>query len=300
MRQAAMQSERRGCWAARVPVSLLARLLALACVFAAIAAHAEHRPMLRATPAWSIVLHGGAGVSERRDMSPEREAAYREGLHAALDAGSAVLKAGGSAADAVQAAIELMEDNPLFNAGRGAVFTAQGRNELDAAIMSGDTLKAGAVAGVTRTRHPIALARAVMDHSAQVMLIGEGADAYSAAQGLEQVEPSFFFTEERWQQLESELRREGQPLPPRPAGVPRLNPRSSRWPRGRPQTIDSERWAWWRWIGPVIWPRAPRPAVSRPSAGGGSATRQLSVPVPTPPMPRARCPEPGPANILFA
>jgi len=203
-----------------VPVSLLARLLALACVFAAIAAHAEHRPMLRATPAWSIVLHGGAGVSERKDMSPEREAAYREGLHAALDAGSAVLKAGGSAADAVQAAIELMEDNPLFNAGRGAVFTAQGRNELDAAIMSGDTLKAGAVAGVTRTRHPIALARAVMDHSAQVMLIGEGADAFSAAQGLEQVEPSFFFTEERWQQLESELRREGQPVPPRPAGVP--------------------------------------------------------------------------------
>jgi beta-aspartyl-peptidase (threonine type) len=215
-----MQSEPGRYWAARVPVSLPARLLALASIFMAIAAHAEHRPVLRAAPAWSIVLHGGAGVSERKDMSPEREAAYRDGLRAALDAGSAVLKSGGSAADAVQAAIEMMEDNPLFNAGRGAVFTAQGRNELDAAIMSGDTLKAGAVAGVTRTRHPIALARAVMDHSAQVMLIGEGADAFSAAQGLEQVEPSFFFTEERWQQLESELRRQGQPVPPRPAGAP--------------------------------------------------------------------------------
>lgn len=180
--------------------------------------------MLRPALAWSIVLHGGAGVSERKDMSPAREAAYREGLRAALDAGSAVLKSGGSAADAVQAAIELMEDNPLFNAGRGSVFTAQGRNELDAAIMSGDTLKAGAVAGVTRTRHPIALARAVMDHSTQVMLVGEGADAFAAAQGLEQVEPSFFFSEERWQQLEAELRREGQPIPPRPAGAPPPQP----------------------------------------------------------------------------
>jgi len=198
-------------------------LAMLACACVATAAHSRHRDVLKA-PAWSIVLHGGAGVSERKDMSPAREAAYREGLRAALAAGSAVLKDGGSAIDAVQAAIELMEDNPLFNAGRGAVFTAQGRNELDAAIMAGDTLKAGAVAGVTRTRHPIALARAVMDHSAHVMLIGEGADAFAATQGLEQVDPSFFFTEERWQQLEAELRREGQPIPQRPAGAPAPQP----------------------------------------------------------------------------
>lgn len=190
--------------------------------FAAVAtaAHASHRDVVKTAPAWSIVLHGGAGVSDRKDISPAREAAYRDGLRAAVAAGSAVLKVGGSAVDAVQAAIELMEDNPLFNAGRGAVFTAQGRNELDAAIMEGDTLKAGAVAGVTRTRHPIALARAVMDHSTQVMLIGEGADAFAATQGLEQVEPSFFFTEERWQQLQAELRRQGQPIPQRPAGAP--------------------------------------------------------------------------------
>jgi L-asparaginase / beta-aspartyl-peptidase len=219
-RTAAMPNEpgSDGAGRARAPLPIL--LLVLASTFGSSAAPAAHHTVLKSAPAWSIVLHGGAGVSERKDMSPAREAAYREGLRAALDAGSAVLKSGGSAADAVQAAIELMEDNPLFNAGRGSVFTAQGRNELDAAIMSGDTLKAGAVAGVTRTRHPIALARAVMDHSTQVMLIGEGADAFAATQGLEQVEPSFFFTEERWQQLEVELRRQGLPIPPRPAGAP--------------------------------------------------------------------------------
>jgi L-asparaginase / beta-aspartyl-peptidase len=182
-------------------------------------ARAEHHGAMKSQPAWSIVLHGGAGVSDRKDMSPAREAEYREGLRTALAAGSAVLKSGGSALDAVQAATEVMEDNPLFNAGRGSVFTADGRNELDAAIMAGDTLKAGAVAGVTRTRHPIALARAVMERSNQVMLIGEGADAFAATQGLEQVPPSFFFTEERWQQLEAELRRQGLPIPQRPAGV---------------------------------------------------------------------------------
>jgi beta-aspartyl-peptidase (threonine type) len=130
------------------------------------------------------------------------------------------LKQGGSALDAVQAAIEVLEDDPLFNAGRGAVFTAEGRNELDAAIMDGSTLKAGAVAGVTRTRHPIALARAVMEHSPHVMLIGAGADAFAASQRLEQVDPSFFFTEPRWQALMAELTKQGLPIPPRPAGAP--------------------------------------------------------------------------------
>jgi beta-aspartyl-peptidase (threonine type) len=113
-----------------------------------------------------------------------------------------------------------MEDDPLFNAGRGAVFTADGKIELDAAIMDGATLKAGSVAGITRTRHPISLARAVMEKSPHVMLIGPGADTFAAENGLEQVEPSFFFTERRWQSLIRQLKQEGRPIPPRPAGVP--------------------------------------------------------------------------------
>ena len=122
--------------------------------------------------------------------------------------------------DAIEAAIKILEDNPLFNAGKGAVFTAEGKNELDAAIMDGATLKAGAVAGMTRTRHPISLARAVMEKSPHVMLIGAGADAFAAHVGLEQVDPSYFFTERRWQSLVKQLKKEGLPIPPRPAGAP--------------------------------------------------------------------------------
>ena len=130
-----------------------------------------------------------------------------------------MLDRGGSALDAVEAAIQILEDDPLFNAGRGAVFTAEGKNELDAAIMDGSNLKAGAVAGVTRTRHPISLARAVMEKSPHVMLIGAGADAFGARVGLEQVDPSFFFTERRWQSLVKQLQEGGPPMPPRPAGA---------------------------------------------------------------------------------
>ncbi|WP_312781068.1 isoaspartyl peptidase/L-asparaginase [Brevundimonas sp.] len=171
-------------------------------------------------PKWSLAIHGGAGVIERANLSPERDAAYRAGLQAALDAGSAVLAQGGSALDAVQAAVQAMEDNPLFNAGRGAVFTAAGKNELDAAVMNGVDRSAGAVAGLTRTRHPIAAARAVMERSPHVMLIGEGAETFAASVGLEQVEPGFFFTESRWQALLKALRDKGLPLPPRPQGAP--------------------------------------------------------------------------------
>tara|TARA_R110002051_G_scaffold60785_5_gene111555 strand:+ start:91 stop:1173 length:1083 start_codon:yes stop_codon:yes gene_type:complete len=170
-------------------------------------------------PAWSFAIHGGAGVIERANLSPEQDAAYRAALHRALEAGSAVLAAGGSSLDAVQAAIELMEDDPLFNAGRGAVFTAAGRNELDAAVMDGSDLTAGAVAGLTTTRHPIAAARAVMEQSPHVMLIGEGADSFAASVGLEQVDPAFFFTERRWRGLESALRTQNLPIPERPAGA---------------------------------------------------------------------------------
>ena len=171
-------------------------------------------------PRWSFAIHGGAGVIERASLSPEQDAAYRASLTRALEAGGAVLERGGSAMDAVQEAIELMEDDPLFNAGRGAVFTAAGRNELDSAVMNGADLTAGAVAGLTTTRHPIAAARAVMEQSPHVMLIGEGADTFAASVGLEQVEPSWFFTERRWQGLEKFLRDQNLPIPERPAGAP--------------------------------------------------------------------------------
>ncbi len=154
-------------------------------------------------PRWSLAIHGGAGIIDRGSLPPEKEAAYRDGLTAALRAGSAILEKGGPALDAVAAAVRVLEDNPLFNAGRGAVFTAEGKNELDAAIMDGKTQKAGAVAGVTRTRHPIDLARAVMDSSPHVMLTGAGADQFSVQRGLEQVDPAWFRTEARWQQLQA-------------------------------------------------------------------------------------------------
>ena len=173
-----------------------------------------------AAPQWSLAIHGGAGVIERASLTPEQDAAYRAALQGALDAGSAVLKSGGSALDAVQAAVQVMEDDPLFNAGRGAVFTAAGRNELDAAVMDGSDLTAGSVAGLTTTRHPVAAARAVMERSPHVMLIGPGADAFAASVGLEQVDPSFFFTERRWQGLVKAMTEAGQPIPERPAGAP--------------------------------------------------------------------------------
>ncbi|OHB39824.1 MAG: asparaginase [Phenylobacterium sp. RIFCSPHIGHO2_01_FULL_70_10] len=172
-----------------------------------------------AAPKWAIVVHGGAGVIERADLSAEQEAAYRAAMERVTRAGAEVLADGGSALDAIEAAIHLREDDPLFNSGRGAVFTAEGRNELDASIMDGATLSAGAVAGVTRTRHPISLARQVMTASPHVMLMGEGADTFSREQGLEQVEPGYFYTERRWRSLEKFLAEHGLPVPPKPQGA---------------------------------------------------------------------------------
>lgn len=169
---------------------------------------------------WAIVVHGGAGVIERSTMDAKTEAAYRAAMKQATEAGGKVLDGGGTSLDAIEAAIHILEDDPLFNSGRGAVFTADGKNELDSAIMDGATLNAGAVAGVTRTRHPISLARAVMEKSPHVMLVGSGADAFAAHVGLEQVDPSYFFTERRWQSLLKELKKEGLPIPARPAGAP--------------------------------------------------------------------------------
>lgn len=175
-------------------------------------------------PKWAIVVHGGAGVIERSQLTPEQEKAYRAAMTRVTEAGAKVLKDGGSAMDAIEATIHLLEDDPLFNSGRGAVFTAEGRNELDASIMDGKTMGAGAVAGVTRTRHPISLARAVMEQSPHVMLIGDGADAFSKAQGLEQVDPSYFFTERRWKSLENFLKANNLPIPAKPAGSDQPDP----------------------------------------------------------------------------
>ncbi len=152
--------------------------------------------------AWKLVIHGGAGIIERAMLSQADEREIRAALEHALDTGSAVLEAGGSALDAVEAAVRELEDNPHFNAGRGSVFTYQGTNELDAAIMDGATRDAGAVTGVSATRNPVSLARAVMEHSPHVMLSREGADQFSRERDLEQVGPEWFATVERRRQLD--------------------------------------------------------------------------------------------------
>jgi beta-aspartyl-peptidase (threonine type) len=175
-------------------------------------------------PTWAILVHGGAGVIERGQLSPAQEGAYRAALAQVVEAGAAVLDGGGSALDAVEAAIHLLEDDPLFNSGRGAVFTAEGRIELDASIMDGASLAAGAVAGVTRTRSPLSLARAVMEKSPHVMMMGAGADAFSESQGLEQVDPSYFATQRRWRSLENFLKAHDLPIPAKPRGLDQPDP----------------------------------------------------------------------------
>ncbi|MBU2047502.1 isoaspartyl peptidase/L-asparaginase family protein [Stenotrophomonas rhizophila] len=154
-----------------------------------------------------LVIHGGAGV-ERGDLSPAEEKAARAALQQALLKGHAALAAGKPALEAVTAAITVLEDDPTFNAGKGAVFTHDGRNELDASLMDGATLKAGAVAGVQRVRNPILLAEAVMQHSAHVMMVGQGAEAFASSQGIPLVDPSYFRTDKRWQQLQKALKEE--------------------------------------------------------------------------------------------
>jgi beta-aspartyl-peptidase (threonine type) len=151
---------------------------------------------------WKLVVHGGAGVLERQRSTPEQDRGIRASLDRALAAGADILASGGSALDAVERAACVLEDDPAFNAGRGAVFTYQGTNELDAAVMDGRSRDAGAVTGVSATRNPVSLARAVMEHSPHVFLSREGADQFSREQGLEQVGPEWFATAERRRQLE--------------------------------------------------------------------------------------------------
>jgi beta-aspartyl-peptidase (threonine type) len=154
---------------------------------------------------WTLVIHGGSGQIERTRTTPEVDRGVRDALGRALDAGAAILAGGGAALDAVEAAVQVLEDDPHFNAGRGAVFTHQGANELDAAIMDGEGRRAGAVAGVTATRHPVSLARAVMERSPHVFLARAGADAFAIEQGIEQVPPEWFAIPERRRQLDEML-----------------------------------------------------------------------------------------------
>ncbi|MBE9605235.1 isoaspartyl peptidase/L-asparaginase [Acetobacteraceae bacterium H6797] len=154
----------------------------------------------------TLVIHGGAGTITAQEMTPAKEAAYRAGLAAALEAGRAVLMGGGTAFAAVMAAVETLEDDPLFNAGRGATLTRNGTAELDASIMDGATGRAGAVAGVTRVRNPVKAAAAVMRATPHLLLIGPAADDFAAGQGLEMVEPAYFITPHRQAQLEEAIR----------------------------------------------------------------------------------------------
>ncbi len=162
-----------------------------------------------AMPRTALVIHGGAGYVARDSLSAQDERAARADLDAALDAGNAILVAGGSALDAVQAAVRVLEESPRFNAGKGAVFNADGGHELDASIMEGHTRRAGAVAGVSTVRSPIALARAVMDHSPHVMLAGGGAEAFADTRSdLERVPNTWFDTDKRRRQLEAAKQKE--------------------------------------------------------------------------------------------
>ena len=157
---------------------------------------------------WAIVIHGGAGGMTRENTAPEIDKEYRASLLVAMSTGKKILAEGGSALDAVEQTIRIMEDNPLFNAGKGAVFTHEGRNELDAAIMDGSNLAAGAVAGVTDIKNPITAARRVMTNSPHVMLAGAGASQFAKEQGLEIVPASYFYTEKRFHELEEILKKE--------------------------------------------------------------------------------------------
>jgi beta-aspartyl-peptidase (threonine type) len=195
-------------------VRILVLSLIMAVMFPAATTSAQNsdRPLV-------LVVHGGAGTITRASMTPEREREYRAALEASLRAGFAVLQKGGSSLDAVESAIRLMEDSPLFNAGKGAVFTHDGRNELDSSIMNGATRAAGAVAGVTIIKNPISAARAVMEKSKHVLMAGRGAELFATSVGLEVVDPSYFWTERRWKQLQELLLQEQKAAAPKSSSL---------------------------------------------------------------------------------
>ncbi|MDM1299443.1 isoaspartyl peptidase/L-asparaginase [Empedobacter falsenii] len=155
-----------------------------------------------------LVIHGGAGTILKKNMTPEKKKTYRDALAESLTKGYEVIKQGGESENAVIEAIKVMENSPLFNAGKGAVFTHEGKNELDASLMIGNTMQAGAVAGVTTIKNPILAAKAVLQNSTHVMMVGKGAEEFAQTQGLEIVDPSYFKTEERWNSLQKVLEKD--------------------------------------------------------------------------------------------
>lgn len=159
-------------------------------------------------PKLGFIIHGGAGVIKKGSLSPEKEKEYKDKLEEAVLAGYKALQTGKSSLDAVVIAIQILEDSPLFNAGKGAVFTNDGRNELDASIMNGKTMAAGSVAGLRHVKNPITLARSVMEKSPHVMMIGEGAEKFAREQKLEIVDEKYFWTQERWDALQKVLKEE--------------------------------------------------------------------------------------------
>ncbi len=199
--------------------TLLVGMVGLALLWPIGAGVADGQIAKPAAGKWAIAVHGGAGSGEWEHMPDAKEAAYHAALERALRAGAAVLDKDGAPLDAVEATLHVLEDDPLFNAGKGAVFNEHGENEMDASIMDGKTLNAGAVAGVHFTKNPISLARSVMEKTPYVMLAGPGADEYSKRTGLQQEPASYFWTAQRWKELGEVLEKSGRPMPPLPAGV---------------------------------------------------------------------------------
>ena len=188
----------------RYPLLLLLATLLCTCG-PATESPTEAEPPASEAAEYALVIHGGAGTILPENMTPDKEKAIRAAMNAALDAGETILKNGGSAADAVEATIWVMEDSEYFNAGKGAVFTNAGINEMDASFMTGHDQNAGAVGGVTTIKHPISAARAVLEKSEHVLLSGKGANDFAIEQGLESVDPKYFYTEGRYQSLQRAL-----------------------------------------------------------------------------------------------
>ncbi|WP_229364446.1 isoaspartyl peptidase/L-asparaginase family protein [Fibrella aestuarina] len=217
-----------------VPPSYLSAA-AIALLVGHLPAQAQDTPPADYSQKITLVIHGGAGTITRQNMTPEKEKAYKAVLNQALQTGYAILKRGGTSLDAIEATIRVMEDSPLFNAGKGAVFTHEGKNELDASIMDGSNLKAGAIAGVTVIRNPISTARRVMEHSEHVMMMGRGAEAFAKAQGMELVDPKYFYTEARWNGLQKALAEEKVQLDhSEPAPKPDKTQAPAKTPKARP------------------------------------------------------------------
>jgi L-asparaginase / beta-aspartyl-peptidase len=192
------------------PIAMLifAQLMILSCNHSSYRGKLASSDTSAVTGSWAIVIHGGAGSLTRENITPVLDSLYRESLADALDAGKKVLERGGSSIDAVEQTINIMEDNPLFNAGKGAVFAHDGKNELDAAIMDGSNLAAGAVACVTDIKNPVSAARKVMTESPHVLLTGIGASQFAREHGLEIVPPEYFYTDRRFNELQEILKKE--------------------------------------------------------------------------------------------